>query len=116
PMIPVILAGWAWRKLASCIKRALINFILDIVIKALRSLGDLPFFGPLWPLLKSAVIGFLERVCGMADAVKEAVSNKVAKIMSGASPAFLLGFVKGFLKGVLEGFSDPIALAFSILE
>ena len=94
PMIPVILAGWAWRKLASCVKRALIDFILDIVIKALRSMVDLPFFGPLWSLLKAGVIGFLTRLRSMADSVKEAVANKVARIMSGASPAFMLGFVR----------------------
>lgn len=116
PMIPVILAGWAWRKLSSCVKRALIDFILDIVVKALRSMVDLPFFGPLWPLLKAGVIGFLDRLRHMADDVKEAVSNKVAKIISGASPAFMIAFVKGFLSGIWSGISDPISLLWSILD
>jgi Domain of unknown function (DUF4157) len=116
PMIPVILAGWAWRKLSSCVKRALIDFILDIVVKALRSMVDLPFFGPLWPLLKAGVIGFLDRLRHMTDDVKEAVSNKVAKIISGASPAFMIAFVKGFLSGVWSGISDPISLLWSILD
>lgn len=116
PMIPVILAGWAWRKLSSCVKRALIDFILDIVVNALRSMVDLPFLGPLWPLLKAGVIGFLDRLRHMTDDVKEAVSNKVAKIISGASPAFMLAFVKGFLSGIWSGISDPISLLWSILD
>ncbi|HEY0482322.1 MAG TPA: hypothetical protein VGD37_32600, partial [Kofleriaceae bacterium] len=35
------------------------------------------------------------------------VSNKLAKIISGASPMFLLGFVKGFLRGVWDGIKMP---------
>ena len=116
PMIPVILAGWAWRKLSSCVKRPLIDFILDIVVKALKAMVDLPFLGPLWPLLKAGVIGFLERLRHMKDDVKEAVSNKLAKIISGASPTFMIAFVKGFLSGVWSGISDPISLLWTILD
>ena len=52
PMIPIILAGWAWTKLPRCVKVPIIDFLLDIVIGALTAMPDLPIFGPLWALLE----------------------------------------------------------------
>ncbi len=115
-MIPVILAGWAWRKLNRCIKKPLIEFILGIVIKALEKIPDLVIFGPLWVLLKRGVLGFLKQVASEKYETQELVSDKFAKIISGASTDFLLGFVKGFLKGIWDGIADPFKAIWTVLE
>ena len=115
-MIPVILAGWAWRWLPDCIKPPLIDLLLDAVIGVLEHLPTLPLLGPLWPLLKSGVLGFLHAVRGRDPQTKIKISNKLAKIISGASPLFLLGFVKGLLKGVWDGIKMPFEAIWLILK
>jgi hypothetical protein len=77
------------------------------VIAILSGMPSLPMLGLLWPLLKSGVIGFLAAVKGRSPETKIAVSNKLAKIISGGSPMFLVGFVKGLLKGVWDGIKMP---------
>ncbi|GAB4203256.1 MAG: hypothetical protein OHK0022_27260 [Roseiflexaceae bacterium] len=114
-MIPVILAGWAWQKLPDCYKPPIIDFLLDICITFLENAPDLPMLGPLWPLLKSGVIGFLQGLRGQDPGTKIAISNRLAKIISGSSPSFLLGFAKGLLKGIWEGLTDPFVLAYTLL-
>jgi hypothetical protein len=105
--IPMILAGWAWRWLPDCIKPPLIDLLLDAVIGFLQHMPSLPMLGPLWPLLKSGVVGFLQALRARDPETKIKVSNKLAKIISGASPMFLLGFVKGLLRGVWDGIKMP---------
>ncbi|MGZ4215260.1 MAG: eCIS core domain-containing protein [Solirubrobacteraceae bacterium] len=116
PMIPLILAGWAWRAIPACYKAPIIDFILDIAIRALSALQGVVTFGPLWLLLKPAVLAFLTKLKQAQDWVKEKVSNRIAKIISGASPDFLLGFVKGFLLGVWEGLTDPFKAIASVID
>jgi hypothetical protein len=116
PTIPVILAGWGWRALPRCVKVPILDFILDIAIKAVSKIPALPTFDLLWPLLKPAVLGFLETLRSASDEVKEKVSNKLAKLISGASPAFLIAFVKGFAKGVWDGITDPIKAILMVLN
>ncbi|HWO23230.1 MAG TPA: DUF4157 domain-containing protein [Kofleriaceae bacterium] len=106
-MIPMILAGWAWRWLPDCIKPPLIDLLLDAVIAVLEGMPMLPLLGPLWPLLKSGILGFLHALRARDPNTKIKVSNKLAKIISGASPMFLLGFAKGLLKGVWDGIKMP---------
>jgi len=115
-MIPVILAGSAWRMLDDCYKAPIINFLLDTVIGLLKAAPSLPMFGLLWPMIKAGVIGFLEGVKGKPDNEKVAITNKLAKIISGGSPAFILGFVKGVLKGIWEGLTDPFVLIYEALK
>ena len=115
-MIPVILAGWAWRAMPDCYKPPIIDFLLDAIIGILQALPNLPMMGPLWLLLKTGVIGFLEGVKSQNDAKKIEVTNKLAKIISGASPAFMWGFVKGLLKGIWEGITDPFVLIFTAIK
>ena len=116
PMIPLIFAGWAWRKIPQCIKIPILNFVLDIAIAALSAIPALATFGSLWPLLKPGVLAFLGTLRAAEDDVKEKVSNKIAKVVSGASPEFLIGFVKGFATGVWEGLTDPVKAIWMVLE
>ena len=51
-----------------------------------------------------------------SPADREKIADKLAKIVSGASPEFLLGFVKGFLLGVWEGITDPLKLIWMVIE
>ena len=109
-MIPVILAGWAWRALPDCYKPPIINFLLDGVIAYLEALPTLPFLGSLWLLLKPFILGFLREFRSREDHEKIAITSKLAQIISGASPQFIMGFVGGFLRGVWEGLTDPFVL------
>ncbi len=115
-MIPVILAGSAWQMLDDCYKAPIINFLLDIVISLLEAAPSLPMFGLLWPIIKAGVIGFLQGVRGKSDNEKVAITNKLAKIISGGSHAFILGFVKGLLKGIWEGLTDPFVLIYEAIK
>jgi hypothetical protein len=115
-MIPMIIAGWAWKWLPDCIKPPLIDLLLDAVIKVLRGMPSLPLLGPLWPLLKSGVLGFLGAVRAKDPNTKIKVSNKLAKIIAGASPSFLLGFVKGLLRGVWDGIKMPFEAIWMIAK
>jgi hypothetical protein len=115
-MIPVIVAGWAWRAVPDCYKAPIINFLLDIVIDFLEATPNLAMFGLLWPMLKAGVIGFLRGLRAQDNATKVKISNKMAKIISGASPAFIFGFAKGLLKGLWEGLTDPFVLIYTAIE
>jgi len=115
-MIPVILAGSAWQLLDDCYKAPIIDFLLDVVIDILQAAPSLPMFGLLWPMLKTGVLGFLQGMKAQPAATKVAVTNKLAKIISGGSPAFLLGFAKGLLKGIWEGLTDPFVLVYEGLK
>jgi hypothetical protein len=108
PMIPIILAGWAWEILPRCIKGPVIDFLLDIIIGAIEALPDLPMFGPLWSILRPSVLSFLQKVRSQPMDTKVAISNKIAKIIRGSSLGFLTGFAKGVLVGVWEGIRDPV--------
>lgn len=115
-MIPVILAGWAWRALDDCYKAPIIDFLLDAVIGILEMAPTLPAFGLLWPLIKSSILGFLQGVRAQDADVKVKMTNKLAKIISGASIDFILGFVKGLLKGLWQGLTDPFVLMYSAVQ
>ncbi len=116
PMIPIIIAGWAWRALPDCYKPPIVDFLLDGVIAFLEALPVLPFLGVLWPLLQPFIVGFLREFRGRSDEEKIAITNKFAKIISGASIEFIIGFVSGFLQGIWEGLTDPFMLMFMALK
>jgi hypothetical protein len=112
--IPMIVLGWAWRKLPRCMKVPIIDYILDVTATLLEALPEMPMFGPLWGWLRSFLIGFLREAITFEDAVKERVADTLAKVVSGASPGFLFGFVTGFLKGVWDSIADPIKALWEI--
>lgn len=114
--IPVLLAGWAWTKLPDCVKAPIVDFVLDIAIGALSKIPSLPTFGLLWPVLKPTVLAFLQTLRAAPAKAKEAISNKIARILSGADPVFLLAFVKGFAQGIWDGIKDPFSAIWSVME
>ncbi len=113
-MIPVILAGWAWLALPDCVKPPIIDLLLDAVISVLSATPDLALLGLLWPIVKAGVLGFLQKVRALAPKDKISITNKLATIMTGSSPRFLLGFVVGVLKGLWMLVVQPFQLVWQM--
>jgi phage-related protein len=110
------LAGTLWRLVPDCLKGPIIDFIIDIIRRVLRALPPMPLLGPLWPLVKSAALGFLDRVMGFSTPRKVNVSIKLAKIVSGMSPSFAFGYLKGLALGVWDGIIAPFQAIATIFE
>ncbi len=110
------LMGSLWRLLPDCLKGPIIDFILSIIIRVLRAMPPNPLLGFLWPLVKSAMLGFLETVLGFSTQRKVNVSNKIARIISGMSPTFFLGFLRGLALGVWNGITAPFQAIATIFE
>ena len=110
------LAGTIWRLIPECLKGPIIDFILEVIIRFLRALPPMPLLGPLWPVVKSAALGFLETVKGMGIPRKVNVSNKMAKIVSGQSVSFAIGYLKGIALGVWEGITSPFYAIAAIFD
>jgi hypothetical protein len=115
PMIPIILAGWAWRMLPDCLKPPLVDLLLDVVIDALVAMPELPGLQGLWGVLEPGLVGALGAFRGRSDEEKILITDRFAKILTG-SPEFVLGFVVGVLKGMLDGVLDPIMLVWMAVE
>jgi phage-related protein len=110
------LLGTLWRLVPDCLKGPIIDFILDVITRVLRALPPMPLLGPLWPLVKSAALGFLDRVKRFSTQRKVNVSIKLARIVSGMSPSFALGYLKGLALGVWEGIIAPFQAIATIFE
>jgi hypothetical protein len=110
------LAGTIWRLIPECLKGPIIDFILDIIIRFLRAMPPMPTLGILWPIIKSAALGFLETVKGFTTARKVNVSNKMAKIVSGQSVSFAFGYLKGLALGVWDGITAPFQAIAAIFD
>ncbi len=112
------LQGTLWRLIPECLKGPIIDFIIDILLRLVRAMPAIPQLGILWPLIKAAMIGFFQRVkSGFSTARKVAVSNKIARIVSGMSPSFAFGYLRGLVTGVFQGIIAPfqaIALIFEL--
>ena len=102
-----LIAGSLWSALPNCLKGPVIDFLIGIVRRFLTALPPLPMLGLLWPLVRNAMVGFLERLQRFAVARKVAVTNKIATIISGGSVGFALGFLRGLITGVWEAVIGP---------
>jgi len=114
--IPGLLLGTLWRIIPECLKGPIIDFIVDVLLLLLEALPPMPMLGPLFPFVKAAMIGFLQKVKGFPMERKVAVSNKVAKIISGGSAAFAFGYLKGLALGVWEAVIGPIRAIGDLFE
>jgi hypothetical protein len=128
-ILPTIIGAAIWHFLPDCYKEPILNYILDISIDALRSMPDLPLFGPLWSLFKPGIIAFLvylrgpretpavgPAVEGPSGEQKIAAANQLAKIILWNGLEFVGGYIVGILKGVWESLSGPFQALFMIAE
>lgn len=74
-----------------------------MAINFLDAIPELPFF-----------LGFLREFRSRTDEEKIQITNKLAKIISGASIDFMIGFAGGFLRGIWEGVTDPFILIYHL--
>ena len=111
-----LLMGTLWRIIPNCIKGPVIDFIVDIIIRVLRSIPPLFSLGILWPFIRSAALGFFERVKSFATDRKVNVSNRMAEIISGQNPSFALGYLRGIGLGVWEAIVGPFIAIQQIFE
>ncbi|MBK8814441.1 MAG: DUF4157 domain-containing protein [Methylococcaceae bacterium] len=105
--IPGLLLGSLWKALPECLKGPIIDFIISILSRFVRAIPSNPVLGLLWPVIKSAMLGFLDRVLTYSLERKVNVSNKMANIISGGSVTFALGYLKGLALGVWDGVVGP---------
>ena len=64
-LLPIVIAGWAWRILPECFKGPIINFVLDLMIAALTAIPDFSVFGDAWANVKQKMLDTLQEVRGM---------------------------------------------------
>ena len=114
--IPGLLMGTLWRIIPDCLKGPIIDFILGILIRVIRAIPGMFALGVLWPFIRAAVVGFLERVRSFATQRKVDVSNKIARIISGQSPSFAFGYLRGILLGLWDGIAGPFIAIAQIFE
>lgn len=114
--IPGLLMGSAWRLIPECFKGPLINFILRIVIRIVRAIPGNPLLGLLWPFIKAGLLGFLEKALEFDTARKVQIADRFAKIASGGSTSFVLGYLGGLVLGLWDGISGPFVLLGDIAE
>ncbi|HEX7027121.1 MAG TPA: DUF4157 domain-containing protein, partial [Gammaproteobacteria bacterium] len=110
------LVGTLWQLLPDCIKGPLINFILDILIGFIRLIPNNPLLGILWPVVRSGLLGFLEEVRALELQRKVDISNKIANIIAGGSPSFILGYFTGIIVGLWQAITGPIQAIATIFE
>jgi flagellar biosynthesis protein FliQ len=102
-----LLMGSLWRALPECLKGPIIDFIISILIGLVRVMPSSPVLGLLWPFVRSALLGFLERLQSLQLERKVNASNKMATIISGGSVTFAFGYLKGLALGVWEAIVGP---------
>ncbi|MDH5359726.1 MAG: DUF4157 domain-containing protein [Gammaproteobacteria bacterium] len=114
--IPGLLMGTLWRIIPNCLKGPIIDFIVWVLITAIRAIPGMFALGLLWPFIKSATLGFLEQVRSFSTQRKVDVSNKIAKIVSGMSPSFAFGYIRGIFLGIWDGIAGPFIAIQQIFE
>src|SRR6185437_13260140 len=84
------------------------------VISILSKTPDLALLGLLWPIVKNGVLGFLQKVRALKPEEKITITNKLATIMTGSDPKFLVGFVVGLLEGIWTLVAQPFQLVWQL--
>jgi hypothetical protein len=97
-LLPIVLTGWGWRALPDCLKPPIIDFLLDVLIAAVRAIPNLSFFGEAWPQTKAKVLATLGEVRTMGLPGKIAASNRVARILSGEDMSWIGDLLKAAMQ------------------
>lgn len=93
----------------------LVDRDLDAVIELIRGLPETKLMGPLWPLVKYGLIGFLERLRDKPADEKKRISDKILKVA--LSPSYYGGYFLGVLKGfVWDGLLGLVRLALQVIS
>lgn len=82
-ILTMVLAGWAWRIAPECVKPPIIDFFIDCAIAVIRAMPDFANFGDAWPRAKNTIIESLETARTRPMEEKVAMSNRVARMMTG---------------------------------
>ncbi|MEM6678129.1 MAG: DUF4157 domain-containing protein [Pseudomonadota bacterium] len=109
-VVPALLAAQAWQELPDCYKGPLIDFLLVTGIGLLEAAEDNAFFGPIWPILRRGVLGFLQGLLGATTEEKVAATSRIATIILTEGTSFLTGYITGMLKGIWDGITDIVML------
>lgn len=116
--LPAVFLGLIWLALPNKFKPPIINFVLDLLIGAVKMVPSfMPGLFPLVAVFKAGLLGFLRGLRGddKDDQRKIDASNKVADLMTGSLP-FIAGMTVGILKGLIEGIIDPFKLLFMLFD
>ncbi|HSC79553.1 MAG TPA: DUF4157 domain-containing protein [Chitinolyticbacter sp.] len=92
-LLYVVIAGWAWRALPECFKPAIIDFAIGLMISLIEALPDFEALGEAWPLAKAQLIDVLTRSLALPSDEKIAMSNKVARFMTGEDFTWVITLV-----------------------
>ena len=93
---PIYISAVVWMALPECVKPPIINYILDILIAAIKAIPEFKNFGETWPQIRSSFIRGLEEVRGGPMERKVELANRVASMIAG---------------GDLEGYGNLIEAA-----
>jgi phage-related protein len=110
------LAGHLWLALPECLKGPIIEFLLDVLDAFIKALPDNPLLGLLWPVMKAAMTGFVRKVRSVKLKEKIELADKIAKIISGQSFDFAMGYLKGIVLGIWEELTSPFRAIAAIFD
>lgn len=80
---PIYIGAVIWMILPDCIKPPLIDYLMDIMIAAIRAIPNWGFFGEEWPQIKEAMAKALEEKRKASVEEKIRFSNKLANMIAG---------------------------------
>jgi hypothetical protein len=97
-LLPIVLAGWAWRKSPDCIKPPIIDFALDMIIAGVRALPEFKNFGEAWAQVKARIVRSLVAARAQPTKEKVRVANRVALMMTGEDISWIGNLVEAARK------------------
>jgi hypothetical protein len=112
------LLGHGWLELPDRYKPRILNAILEYSEAIFERIQDAfaLVLGPLWVVVRHFMLGFLRRMKEVPDALKVALSNRLALLMSGGSLKFMLHFAKGLGLGIWDFIRLPYDLVLLLID
>lgn len=96
---PALAVKLVWTLIPDFIKPAATSFLIRMAIKAVGFLPAPPFLGSLWEVVKSGLIGFLNRIKAMGPDTQVKFIDKL--INTAINPSYYTGFHLGVIKGIV---------------
>jgi Domain of unknown function (DUF4157) len=112
------LLGHGWLELPDRYKPGILNTILEYSEAIFGRIQDVfaLVLGPLWAVVRHFMLGFLRRMKEVPDALKVALSNRLALLVSGGSLKFMLHFAKGLGLGIWDFIRLPYDLVLLLID